>query len=244
MFQKTSDGKYTLTLGGNPGVFYVLKKQGVIEYTDIYGLSYGADAYTFDFNKTYTIEHSSNVTTWSVQNMTVKEADNNNVYRFTFDPDVPSIKVEQIDPGDNTFVIPPTTITNSTIDDQTTALDGTPVSTLKNMTWYLDHNGNYSLDDGVKFKNLGNGLHTLEIAKLYPFHLCTHGWEYSLGNYWYGKGTDQLVLDVPHRAVFGANNIHLINFADADYIENATIIVDFNHSGGPIITVNGIPRYL
>lgn len=244
MFQKTSDGKYTLTLGGNPGVFYVLKKQGAIEYTDIYGLGYGSEAYTFDFNKTYTIEHSSNVTTWSVQNMVVKDADYNNVYRFTFDPDVPSIKIEQIDPGDNTFVIPPTTITNSTIDDQTTALDGTPVSTLKNMSWYLFHNGNYSLDDGVKFKNLGNGLHTLEVAKLYPFHLCTYSWVYSLGNSYWGKGTDQLVLDVPHRAVFGANSIHLIYFADADYIENATIIVDFNHSGGPIITVNGIPRYL
>jgi hypothetical protein len=248
MFQKTSDGKYTLTLGGNPGVFYVLKKQGVYEYTDIYGLDYYNYSYTFDFNKTYTIMHSSNVTSWSVQNMTIKEASGNNVYKFTFDPDVPSLKVEQIDPGDNTFVVPPTTQTNAELPNQYTSNNGVTAKILRDQTWSIFYtiNGNsvYGMGSGLVFKNLGNGLHVLEMDRLYPFQLYTKDWVYSLANGYDYYGSNSIKMDVPHRAVIrlngggGAN----ISFADGKYIENATIIIDFNSETGPMIIVNGTPR--
>jgi hypothetical protein len=248
MFQKTSDGKFTLTLGGNPGVFFILKKQGVINYTDIYGLSYDNYAYMFDFNTTYQLVHSTNITTWSVQNMSIKETSGNNVYKFTFDPDAPSLKVEQIDPGDNTFVIPPTTQTNASMPDQLEALDGTPVSTLKNMTWYiywwLYIDGEAIINHGQAFTNLGNGLHSLELEKLYPFQIYANGWDYTLGNNWYNYGGDELQIDVPHRLAINSRTARTIEFADGDYIENATLIIDFNNPSGPTLTVMGTPRYL
>jgi len=180
--------------------------------------------------------------------MTIKEASGNNVYKFTFDPDVPSLKVEQIDPGDNTFVVPPTTQTNASMPNQYTSSNGITANILKNETWYIfyspkDSNSVWGDRVGQVFKNIGNGLHVLEMDRLYPFHLYTKDWVYTLANNWENYGHDKLQMDVPHRVVVGSGNGAHIEFADGDYIENATIIIDFNNESGPMIIVNGTPRY-
>jgi hypothetical protein len=254
MFQKTADGKYTLTLGGNPGVFYVLKKQGVIKYTDIYGLSYDSNDENInitklEFNTTYNITHSSNVTSWSVRNMMVDDVSANKLYKFTFDPgdgsnpEKPTLLIEDIDSDGKSYATPSTEQTNPNIGNQYEGKSYT-AEDLDNMTWALYHNGIYGYVNGLIFTNLGNGLHILEnIDKLYPFQLYADGaWNYALGNCWNGNGYSKIKMDVPHRVAVLPNSVLELRFSDGYYVENATIIIDFNDPEGPIVTVNGTPR--